>query len=132
MPNPKTPLAKARLTGADKANPQRYRDRKEPATQGKPVGNPPAYMDKEAATAWRELARTLGWLEIEDRPAVESAAIAIGQVRTLHKAGEVVTGALLSAMNTALGKLGASPADRSKVHVADDDEADPFARFAMQ
>ncbi|MDZ7709234.1 MAG: hypothetical protein U5K36_03405 [Roseovarius sp.] len=131
MPRPKTPIAKARLTGADgEATRTGSRTVPNPPTQGKPVGDPPAYMDKEAATAWRELARTLGWLEIEDRPAVESAAIAIGQVRTLHKAGEVVTGALLSAMNTALGKLGASPADRSKVHVTDDDEADdPFAKF---
>ena len=130
MPRPKTPTAKARLTGADKKHPDRFKNRAEPATQGKPVGNPPAYMDKEAATAWRELARTLGWLEIEDRAAVESAAIAIGQVRTLHKRGEPVTGALFSAMNTALGKLGATPADRSKISIPDDgDTDDPFAKF---
>ena len=130
MPRPKTPTAKARLTGADKKHPDRFKNRAEPATQGKPVGNPPAYMDKEAATAWRELARTLGWLEIEDRAAVESAAIAIGQVRTLHKLGEPVTGALFSAMNTALGKLGATPADRSKISIPDDgDTDDPFAKF---
>ena len=130
MPRPRTPLAKARLTGEAAKRPERFRDRANPATKGKPVGDPPAYMDREAKAVWRELARKLGWLEVEDRLALESAALAAGQVRTLHKAGEVVTGALLSAMNVALGKLGASPADRSKVHVTDDDEADdPFAKF---
>ena len=61
---------------------------------------------------------------------MESAAVAAGQVRTLHKAGGTVTGAMLGAMNTALGKLGASPADRSKVHApAEGDEDDPFSKF---
>ena len=133
MPNQKAPLAKARLTGADKANPQRYRDRKEPATSGQPVGDAPAYMDREAKAAWRELAKALGWLAREDRHAVEVAALAIGQVRTMSKAGEPVTAALVSASRQALAALGATPADRSKIHVTDDDEAnDPFAKFGMQ
>lgn len=130
MPRPRTPLAKAKLTGADAKHPDRFRDRSEPVTKGRPVGNPPGYMNKEAATAWRELARTLGWLEVEDRGAVEVAALAIGQVRTMHKVGEPVTAALFSAMNTALGKLGATPADRSKVSTgAPEDDDDPFAQF---
>jgi phage terminase small subunit len=48
----------------------------------------------------------------------------------MHRAGEPITGALFAAMNTALGKLGASPADRSKVNSAPpEDDDDPFARF---
>jgi len=133
MPRPRTPLFKAKLTGEAAKRPERFRDRANPANKGKPVGDPPGYMDREAKAVWRELAKNLGWLGIEDRIALESAALAAGQVRTLHKAGEVVTGALFSAMNTALGKLGASPADRSKIHVtAPDDADDPFARFGMQ
>jgi len=130
MPRPRTPLAKARLTGEAAKRPERFRDRSEPRTSGAPVGTPPAYLDKEARAVWHELARDLGWLVAEDRFALEAASLAIGQVRAMHRAGEPVTGALFSAMNTALGKLGASPADRSKVTArAPDDDADPFAAF---
>jgi|AntRauTorcE11898_2_1112593.scaffolds.fasta_scaffold05951_2 phage terminase small subunit len=133
MPRPKTPTAKARLTGADKKHPDRFKNRAEPATQGRPIGEPLAYMDKEAKAAWRELARNLGWLEIEDRGAVEVASLAMGALRATVKAGELPTAALVSASRQALAALGATPADRSKVHVSgDDDTDDPFARFGMQ
>ena len=134
MPRPQQPLSKAKLTGAAAKDPQRYRGRKEPATSKQPVGDPPAYLDREAKAVWRELAKNLGWLEREDRAAMESAALAIGQVRTMHKMGEIVSGALMSAMNTAIGKLGASPTDRGKVFQASEDEDgdDPFSKFGMQ
>ncbi len=130
MPRPRTPLAKARLTGADRKDPDRFRDRAEPKTSKAPVGKPPAYLAKEAKAVWQELARDLGWLVREDRFALESACLAIAQVRTMHKVGEPVTGALFAAMNSALGKLGASPADRSKVNATPpEDDDDPFAAF---
>jgi len=130
MPRPRTPLAKARLTGEAAKRPERFRDRSEPRTSRQPVGDPPAHFDKEARAVWQELARDLGWLVAEDRFALEAASLAVGQVRTMHRSGEVVSGALLSAMNTAIGKLGASPTDRSKVAArAPDDDADPFAAF---
>lgn len=130
MPRPRTPLAKARLTGADAKHPERFKTRAEPRTSRDPVGKPPAYLDKEARAVWSELARDLGWLVREDRHALEAACLAIGQVRTMHRAGELITGALFAAMNTALGKLGASPADRSKVNSAPpEDDDDPFAKF---
>jgi phage terminase small subunit len=130
MPRPRTPLAKAKLTGADAKHPERFKGRSEPRTSKAPVGKPPAYLDAEARAVWSELARDLGWLVREDRHALEAAALAVGQVRTMHRAGEPITGALFAAMNTALGKLGASPADRSKVNSAPpEDDDDPFARF---
>lgn len=131
MPRPRTPLSKAKLTGEAAKRPERFKNRAKPATLGQPVGDAPSYMNAEAKAAWRELARNLGWLEIEDRGAVEVAALAIGQVRTLHKSGEPVTAALFSAMNVAIGKLGASPVDRSKIHVSvgDGNTSDPFAKF---
>ena len=134
MPRPQTPVAKAKLTGAAAKDPQRFRERKEPLTKKQPVGDPPAYLDKEAKAVWRELAKTLGWLEREDRLPLESAAVSVGQVRRLHKEGEIVSGALLAAMNTAIGKLGASPTDRAKVVQSDDknEDDDPFAKFGVQ
>lgn len=131
MPTPKTPLSKAKLTGADKRNPQRFRDRTEPRTSGEPVGNPPEYLGKEAKAVWGELSASLGWLIREDRAAVELASVALGQVREFVKAGEPVPASLMAASNTALGKLGATPADRAKVAMPadDDDEHDPWAQF---
>jgi phage terminase small subunit len=118
------------MTGADQKHPDRFRGRAEPKTSKAPVGNPPAYLDKEGKAVWQELARDLGWLVREDRFALESACLAIAQVRALHRAGEPVTAALFAAMNASIGKLGASPADRSKVNATPpDDDDDPFAQF---
>lgn len=134
MANPRTPLAKAKLTGADKKNPQRFRDRSEPETSGKSVGAPPAYLGKEAKAAWREFSKELGWLEYEDRCLLEVASVCRGQIRDLVRAGEIVPASMLSAANTAIGKLGASPVDRSKIFQKSDepDPADPFAAFGVQ
>lgn len=131
MPTPKNSLAKARLTGATAKDPQRYKGRSEPRTSGLPVGNPPEYLQANARAVWRELVGALGWLIREDRAAVELASVALGQVRTLVKAGEPVPASLMAASNTALGKLGATPADRAKVAMPadDDDEHDPWAQF---
>lgn len=131
MPNPQTPLAKAKLTGAMAKNPQRFRDRSAPASSGASIGKPPAYLGKRAKAVWSEFVDQLGWLEFEDRMALESASVAIGQMRELVAAGEVINGAMFSAINTAIGKLGASPTDRGKVFQVpdEDDKDDPFARF---
>ncbi|MDT6940722.1 hypothetical protein RI570_11245 [Brucella pseudogrignonensis] len=40
MPRPQTPLAKAALTGADKKDPQRYRDRSNPKASGRGIEKP--------------------------------------------------------------------------------------------
>ncbi|WP_172332461.1 hypothetical protein [Mangrovicoccus sp. HB161399] len=130
MPRPKTPLRKARLTGADKAHPERFRGRSEPAVREDPVGDPPAYLPPDAKAVWAECSENLPWLVRADRQALEAASVAIGQVRMLAKAGELVPASMLSAANTAIGKLGASPTDRSKVwQKPDEDDADPFAQF---
>lgn len=133
MPTPKTPLSKAKLTGADKLNPQRFRDRTEPRTSGEAVGNAPAYLGTDAKAVWKELADSLGWLIREDRAALELASVALGQVRDFVKAGEPVPASLLAASNTSLGKLGATPSDRAKVSMPadDDDEDDPWAQFEV-
>lgn len=130
MPRPRQPLAKARLTGADRKHPERFRARAEPAASGQRVGSPPAYLNADAKAAWKELVRDLGWLSREDRHAVEVAALSVSALRMTVKAGEAPTAALISASRQALAALGATPADRSKIHVTDDgDQDDPFAKF---
>lgn len=131
MPRPRTSEAKARLTGADKVNPERFRERREPKASGKPVGSPPAHLNATAKAVWKEMASSLGWLQDEDRHALECAATAIGQMRTMVKNGDPVTAAILAAVNTSIGKLGASPTDRSKVFSPEEppEEDDPFSAF---
>ena len=130
MPRPQTPLAKAKLTGAAAHDPQRFRDRTAPKTSKQPVGDPPRYFDKGAKVVWAEFVENLGWLEREDRGALESACVAIAQMRKMYSEGGV-TASMLAAVNTAIGKLGASPTDRGKVFQAPEgpDENDPFAGF---
>ncbi len=133
MPRPRTPEAKAKLTGADRKHPDRFRNRSEPKQSGKPVGKPPAYMSKECKGAWQDFVSELGWLQWEDRGALENAALCRGQIREIAMAGDPIPASMLAAMNTAIGKLGASPTDRSKVfQPKDDDEDDPFAKFGVQ
>ena len=130
MANFRTPLAKAKLSGAVSKNPQRYRGRAEPATSGNPVGDPPTHLSKGAKTAWKEAADILNWLVVEDRLALEIAAQAITAIRETAASGEPIRAGQLTAARQALASLGATPADRSKIHVLDEVEHDPFAQFA--
>lgn len=132
MPAHRNSIAKARLTGALAKDPQRYRDRKEPPVSGRPLGPAPKHLKGNAQAVWQEMAGALGWLQHEDRAALEVAAVAIGQIRDTLAAGEPCAASLLSAANSALGRLGASPADRSKVSAAPSEpQDDPFARFEI-
>ena len=125
MPRPRTPLAKAKLTGAGQKNPQRFKARSEPSLSGRGIGEPPAYLPQAARTAWATFADELPWLTHEDRAALEGAALMRGRI---VDDPESVTAALFGQYRLALAALGATPVDRSKVshHLADDDGDDPF------
>jgi len=127
MPNPRTPIAKAKLTGADKRNPQRFRDRKEPKVSGRPVGAAPSYLTAGAKKAWKTFASELGWLTHEDRAILEVAAT----MRAEIMAGSTeLPASFFTAYRQALAALGGTPTDRSKVASPDDgDDDDPFKRF---
>ena len=109
MPNPRTPAAKARVTGADAKNPQRHRDRKDP--KGTPLGKPSAFLDDNGKSAWEGFKRELPWL-------IEVCA----KVRGGLLSGEDVGVSKLNMLQTMLSKLGATPADRTRIAIADDDE----------
>ncbi|TJZ91611.1 hypothetical protein FA743_10975 [Paracoccus gahaiensis] len=119
-------LAKARLTGADRKNPQRYRDRSEPKLSGRTLGEPSSYLTAEARRAWRIIATELPWLVYEDRALVEMVAIQRGQII----AGKSLSGMALRSYRAGLASLGATPVDRQRVnHRPSDNEDDPFAMF---
>ncbi len=127
MPRPRLPLAKAKLTGADRKNPQRYRARSEPDLSGRPIGAAPAYLSPPARVAWATFADELPWLTHEDRPILEAAATVRGLI-TSDPAGAPV--ALLAQYRLMLSSLGATPVDRGRIALRDrDDGDDPFAAF---
>lgn len=128
MARPQTPLAKAALTGADKKDPQRFRNRSEPKTSGRALGNPPSYLDPMAKKAWKVFADELPWLTYEDRGAVEIVAIMRGQIMTGLSAETPAS--FYSTYRMALSSLGATPVDRTKVYQPPEEpEDDPFGAF---
>lgn len=128
MARPQTPLAKAALTGADKKDPQRYRDRKEPKTSGRNLGKPPAYLPVTAKKAWATFADELPWLTYEDRGAVEIVSLMRAQIMDGLPAD--MPASFFGNYRMALSSLGATPVDRSKVYQApEEQEDDPFAAF---
>ena len=126
MARPRTPLAKARLTGADRKDPGRYRSRAEPAASGRALGAPPGYLPVTAKRAWATFADELGWLVHEDRAAVEVASLM--RARVMAGGTDDLPAAFWAAYRSTLAALGATPTDRSRVHQPqEEDEHDPFA-----
>lgn len=123
MARMKTPLAKARLTGADKKNPQRYRNRSEPDGGG-PVGDPPAYLTADARKVWELFKLELPWLKRSDRAALESISTLRARVMM---GGEPPTAAMVRELRASLSSLGATPVARQAIKwQPDTDEDDPF------
>lgn len=116
MPNARTPVAKAKATGAAALHPGRHANRKDPKTQ--PLGDPSPFLDEHGIKAWEAYRRELPWLMESDRSLVEIAA----SVRGRLLAGEDVGVTALSMLQSMLSKMGGSPADRSKVGAPDDEQ----------
>lgn len=129
MARPRTPAAKAALTGADKHDPQRFRGRSEPKTSGRKVGKPPSYLAPMARKAWDTFIDELPWLTYEDRPALE----VVSNMRARIMAAEPdLTASFYGNYRMALSSLGATPVDRSKVYQPpQDDDDDEFSRFVQ-
>lgn len=122
MPNPRKPVAVAKATGAAVKNPGRHAGRSEP--KGKPLGKPSTFLDEHGCKAWEGFRAELPWLMESDRAVIEVAA----HVRGRLIGGEDVGVTALSMLQSILSKLGATPADRSKVSApdGDDEQEDEF------
>lgn len=128
MARPRTPTAKAALTGADKINPGRFKPRSEPMASGRTLGAPPAYLPLTAKKAWATFADELPWLTYEDRGAVEIVSLMRAHIMDGMTAD--LPASFFGNYRMALSSLGATPVDRTKVHQpTQDDEDDPFAGF---
>lgn len=122
MARPRTPVAKAKVTGAAAKNPGRHRDRADPSVA--PLPDPPAHLDPSAQQAWEHFRSELPWLTASDAALLEVGAIVRGRLLI----GEVPGITALNMYQSVLSKLGATPTDRSKVSVPNDEseETDEF------
>lgn len=122
MANPRLPVAKAAATGAAIKNPQRHRDRKAPKGV-RPLGDPSPFLSAGAVTAWEGFRRELPWLMESHRALVEVASTVRGRLID----GQEVGISALSMLQACLSKLGATPADESRISTPDDgDSSDPM------
>lgn len=117
------------LNGAFKHNPSRALDRQdEPEVVGD-IGDPPEHLSPEAAACWREIVSLAheGTLGAGDRLVMEHGAQLLAQLRL---ANWDVHPTLLLRYEAFLGKLGLTPADRSKVKAPKKKAAaNPLDRF---
>lgn len=120
MPNPRTPVEKAKITGAAIAHPGRHADRAEIASR--PLGDPSRFLGESGKQAWWGFKRELPWLMESDRSLVEIAAMVRGRLLD----GEEVGITALSMLQSILSKMGGTPADRSRVSAPSKDEHDEF------
>lgn len=122
----KQPAAIARLKGADKKDPQRYRTTC--ITADIALGDPPEHLSSHTAEAWTHLAlyATPGVLTGHDRFIVEIAACLLADMRAdplTFPAGK------LSQLVSCLARMGLTPSDRQRIRIPAPSTANPFDEF---
>jgi hypothetical protein len=123
MPNPRTPVAKAKATGAAVSHPGRHRTRSDPKTR--PLGKASPFLDEKQAEVWEAFKHELPWLTEADRTLVEVACNLRARLWTDPETGVQA----LAQLRMCVAAMGGTPADRSKVSVPDEEQDDPEARF---
>jgi hypothetical protein len=121
MPNPRLPVDKAKALGSDIAHPGRHASRSKPRGT-RHIGEPYKTMSDGEQEQWHEFVRDLPWLNSSHRVVLKLACRLTCQMDDgdfgVSKA---------QALGSILSKLGATPADESKVSAPDDEEeADEF------
>lgn len=116
MPAHRLPALKAKVTGAEGKNPGRFKGRADPKVAA--VGKPPAHLSASAKREWMKFVRRMPWLVASDEAMLGIAAMIQGQLVDREDVGV----AKLNLFQSVLSKLGASPTDRTKVTLPDDEE----------
>jgi hypothetical protein len=112
MGRPRTPTAVLHLRGAFKHDPSRLRARKNEPLVTTALPGPPAYLAKDAATAWSEMKSWGYWLTSADQFLVAIAATYMARYRI----DELDSGDV-SMLISLLGKIGFSPRERSALNL---------------
>lgn len=106
------PLEVAKLKGADKKDPQRYR--KEVPKSECPLGDAPEHLSDEARDCWREISLCAieGVLTGADRHVLEVTSNLLAEYR--RDPDKFAVGKYTHLLG-GFGRLGMSPADRQKI-----------------
>ena len=115
------PVAKAKTMAADVKNPQRFRDRKNPAGVSA-LGKPTDFLKNidKAKEAWEGFKTEWPWLNESDRPLMEVLCVYRAQMLR----GEMLNSTVAKTYQSMLSKCGGSPSDLSKVFIPSDDEGE--------
>ncbi|PKA40442.1 hypothetical protein CWR43_28095 [Rhizobium sullae] len=129
MARPRTPKAKATVTGADKKNKGRFEPRNEP-TVADGLGDPPDWIKdtdtNKAREAWQTLRIDVPWLNSSHRILVATASNILGRMI----AGQDCGVQAMNLLRQCLGQMGATPADASKAGAKPDGEkTDPADQY---
>jgi len=132
MPRPRTPKAKAEITGRAKHDKARFDGRNEPVIEDE-LGDAPDWLkDTESnkpRKAWETLRAEIPWLNSSHRTLVATASSILGRMIAGQECGVQA----MNLLRQCLGQMGATPADASKAGAKPDgekdkDDADEFFR----
>lgn len=130
MARPRLPPGKAKVLGTDVKRKARFEGRNAPVVKDG-VGEPNAWLSANAKTAWYEIIDEIPWLNKSHRGLLSIAAKLRGRMMGDSANGETDLG--IQGMNlyqVCLGKMGATPADSTKIGVkSDGDEKEPGEEF---
>lgn len=129
MARPRTPKAKAAVTGQAAVRRKKFEGRNEPTVEV-PLGDPPDWLtdsDKsQARVAWNTIRTDIPWLNSSHRILVATASNILGRMI----AGQDVGVQAMNLLRQCLGQMGATPADASKAGAKPDGESkDPADEF---
>lgn len=104
----------ARLTGADKKNPNRYKT-VDPIVDFN-IGQPPKYMSPDEKAAWKEIIDSIpeGAAAKSDRIMIEVASCLLAQMRSK---GSEFASSRQNTLISCLSKFGLTPVDRQKLGI---------------
>lgn len=119
MARPRTPKAKADITGQAEKRKKKFEERAEPVVS-EDIGEPFDWLKPHAKRAWRDLADEIPWLNKSHRTLLGIAATIRG--RMMGDSNEEVGVQAMNLLRQALNSMGATPADASKITVSDGDE----------
>lgn len=114
------PVDKAKIIGATIRSPGRHKDRKKPAVS-RAIGEPYVKMNDDEKAQWFEFVRDLPWLNSSHR-----VLLRIACRLTVDLDGVDFGVSKAQALSSILSKLGATPADESKVSMPSHDEPNEF------
>ena len=117
MPRPRTPTNILKLRDSFTTHPERARHRVNEPTPERGIGPAPAWMSDAQAAVYREVVRAShpGTLSGGDQFVVELCAVLLHELRA---DAANMPAARLSRLHAALGSLGLTPSDRSRISAA--------------